>query len=585
MTLDLKITDARIVDGTGRSTYSGDVGVRDGLIVEIGQITARARRVINAQGALLTPGFIDPHTHYDGQAFWDDELQTSARHGVTTAVFGNCGVGFAPLTPGRHEDLITLMSGVEDVPGSVLAVGLDWNWESFVDYLGRLSEREWTIDIAAQITHDPLRMYVMGERALRREPATDEDIERMRRLVSEALGAGAFGFSTGRHDAHRMADGRDTPASLASQRELVGIAEAFRGHGHRVLQVVSDYNLYNTGPEAFEEEFDLIEKMARTAQRPLSLTLTQRPDDQGQWRTVMQRVEEGAKKGLRMAVQVSPRAVGVLMGLTSSFHPFIAHPSFQPIAKLSVEKQVEALRSPFLKQKILSEKPVPYAGKDNAASQFFENLLQNLESFSARIFPDRGDRNFEPSYEESLHAEARRRGVPPIEAVYDALLERDGRALLYWPVLSYEPGNLDYVREMLLHPNAIMALGDAGAHVNNINDYTYSTFAISFWPTRRVAGPGLPLEYIVRLMTASPAAHLGLADRGLIEVGRRADLNLIDQDRLALEPIRVARDLPGGEKRLLQGARGYLATFKNGVAILENDELTDARPGRLLRAA
>lgn len=584
MTLDLKITDATIVDGSGAPSFSGDVGVRDGLIVEIGRVAAAAHRSIKAQGALLTPGFIDPHTHYDGQALWDEELPTSSRHGVTTAIFGNCGVGFAPLMPGRHQDLITLMSGVEDVPGTVLNVGLDWRWESFPEYLQRMSERQWTIDIGAQVTHDPVRVYVMGERALRREPATDADIAAMRKIVSEALEAGAFGFSTGRHDAHRMADGRDTPASLASARELVGIAASLRDHGNRVLQVVSDYNLYNAGPEAFDEEFNLIEEMARAAQRPLSVTLTQRPDDHGQWRQVMKRTEENTSRGVRMAVQVSPRAVAVLMGLNSSFHPFIAHPSFQPIAKLPAEARVAALRDRALKAKLLAEKAAPYAGQGNAASHFFEDLLQNIETYSARIFPDRGPRNFEPPSSDSLQAEARRRGVPAIEAVYDALLESDGNALLYWPVLSYEPGNLDYVREMLLHPHAIMGLGDAGAHVNNINDYTYSTFAISFWPNQRVVGPGLPLEYIVRLMTHAPAEHLGLKDRGLIEIGRRADLNLIDAARLGLEPIRVVRDLPAGEQRLLQGARGYIATFKGGTAILENDVLTGAKPGRLLRA-
>jgi N-acyl-D-aspartate/D-glutamate deacylase len=425
----------------------------------------------------------------------------------------------------------------------------------------------------------------MGERALRRERATDADIATMRTIVSGALGAGALGFSTGRHDAHRMADGRDTPASLADTHELVGIAQSLREHGHRVLQVVSDYNLYNAGPEAFDAEFALIEAMARAAQSPLSLTLTQRPDDHGQWRQVMRRTAESTEQGVRMTVQVSPRAVGVLMGLNSSFHPFIAHPSFQPIAKLSADARLAALCDPVLKAKLLAEKAAPYAGKGNAASQFFENLLQNIETFSARIFPDRGVRNFEPAYDESLQAEARRRGVSAMEAVYDALLERDGNALLYWPVLSYEPGNLDYVREMLLHPQAIMGLGDAGAHVNNINDYTYSTFAMSFWPSQRTAGPGLPLEHIVRLMTGAPAHHLGLNDRGLIEIGRRADLNLIDPSRLGLEPIRVVRDLPAGEQRLLQGARGYIATFKNGTPILENDELTGAKPGRLLRAA
>jgi N-acyl-D-aspartate/D-glutamate deacylase len=584
VTLDLKITGATIVDGSGRPPFSGDIGVKDGLIVQVGRVTGSAHRSINVAGALLTPGFIDPHTHYDGQAMWDEEVLPSSLHGVTTAFLGNCGVGFAPVAPGRHRDLITLMTGVEDVPASVLEAGLDWKWESFSDYLDKLSKRNWTIDIGTQITHDPVRIYVMGDRAMRREQARDDDIAKMRGIVSGALKAGAFGFSTGRNDQHRMADGRDTPASLAGVRELVGIAESLREHGHRVLQLTSDFDM-NSGLAAFDDEFDLIKQMAKAARRPVCLNLVQRPGDNELWRVVMKRAGEVTDKDSRIVFQVAPRAVGVLMGLSSSFHPFVAHPSFQRVAHLAMRQRVEALRNPDLKAKILSEKASHDATKGNATPSFFASLLHDIDSCAARIFPDRGPRNYEPPYSDSLQAEARRRDVPAIEAAYDALLERTGDALLYWPIVNFGSGNLDYVREMLLHPNAIIGLGDAGAHLNNTTDYSNSTFALSFWPSKRVAGPGLPLEHVVRMMTGDQAAYFGLTDRGLIETGQRADFNLIDLARLSIKATRVAKDLPAGGQRLLQEAEGYLATFKGGTAVLENDHLTGARPGRLLRAS
>jgi N-acyl-D-aspartate/D-glutamate deacylase len=581
MEFDLKITDAKVVTGNGAPPFTADVGVKDGYIAQIGRISGSAHRVINAGGALLTPGFIDPHTHYDGQAMWDDELVQSSRHGVTTVFIGNCGVGFAPLTPGRHEDLITLMSGVEDIPGTVLNTGLDWKWKSFPDYLDRLADRRWTIDIATQITHDPVRMYVMGERALAREAATDEDIVAMRDIVSAALGAGAFAFSTGRTDVHRMADGRPTPASLASVRELVGIAGSLRNHGYRVLQLASDFD-QDLGEQAFDAEFDVIEQMANSAGRPVSLNLSQREGAGDQWRRVMQRADASTR--MDMKFQVAARGIGVLMGLTSSFHPFVAHPSFKPIASLPLEAQVRALRDPALKATILSEVPAPYAGKGNSAPAFFDDILRRLDVFSVRIFPDRGVPNFEAPYTESLQADAKRRNITAAEALYDALLDRDGRALLYFPIFNYRYGNFDEVREMLTHPRAIIGLGDAGAHSNVINDSSFPTFAISFWPSKRTAGPGIPLERIVHLMTGAQATHFGLKDRGLIEIGRRADLNLIDQGRLGLKPTRVVRDLPAGGQRMLQDSTGYRATFLGGVAIVENDELTGAKPGRLLRA-
>lgn len=583
MAYDLKIRGATIVDGTGERGFGGDVAISDGVIVAVGEAPDAAHRTIDADGALLTPGFIDPHTHYDGQAMWDDELVQSARHGITTAILGNCGVGFAPVAPGRKDDLITLMAGVEDIPGSVLNAGLDWEWESFGDYLDRLGQRQWSIDIGAQITHDPVRMYVMGERALGREIATDDDIVRMRELVSAALGAGAFGFSTGRNDAHRMADGRDTPASIATARELTIIAQCLRDHDYRVLQITSDFDQAE-GPDAFDAEFALVEKMTEASGRPISLNLLQREGGGDQWRRVVERSEAASARGLDIRFQVAARGVGVLMGLTSSFHPFLAHPSFQAIAGLPLAEQVRTMRDPDFRARLLTEAPAAYAGKGNAAPAFFDQLLGDMDRYAARIFPDRGVPDFEAGHDLSLQAEARRRGISALEAVYDALLDRDGQALLYLPIFNYGGGNLDDVREMLAHPRSMIGLGDAGAHVNVITDYSYPTFALSFWPYRRTAGPGLTAERIVQLMTGAPAAHLGLKDRGIIAPGRRADINLIDPLRLQLLQTRVEHDLPAGGQRLLQDSRGYLATLVKGVVVAEHDELTGARPGRLLRA-
>lgn len=584
MAYDLKIRGATIVDGTGKPGFDGDVAVRDGMIVAVGEAPDVAHRTIEAHGALLTPGFIDPHTHYDGQAMWDGELVQSARHGITTAILGNCGVGFAPVAPGRHEDLVTLMAGVEDIPGSVLNAGLDWQWESFADYLDRLDQRRWSIDIGAQVTHDPVRMYVMGDRALTREIATEDEITQMRQLVSSALGSGAFGFSTGRNDAHRMADGRDTPASIASIRELTTIAECLRDHDYRVLQITSDFD-QGDGPDAFDAEFALVEKMAEASGRPISLNLLQREGSGDQWRRVIARSDAAHARGLDIRFQVAARGVGVLMGLTSSFHPFVAHPSFQSIAHLPVDDQITIMRDRDFKARLLGEAPAPYAGKGNSAPAFFDQLLGDMDRFAARIFPDHGVPDFEARPDQSLQAEARRRGVSAVEAVYDALLGREGQALLYLPIFNYGGGNLDNVREMMMHPRSMIGLGDAGAHVNVITDYSYPTFALSFWPHHRTAGPGLPVERIVALMTGAPASHLGLNDRGVITPGRRADINLIDAGELELLHTRVEHDLPAGGQRLLQHSRGYLATFVAGVAIAEHDELTGARPGRLLRAS
>nr|WP_047165583.1 amidohydrolase family protein [Sphingomonas sp. Y57] len=583
MAYDLKIRGATIVDGTGEPSFSGDVAISGGTIAAVGDAPDAAHRTIDADGALLTPGFIDPHTHYDGQAMWDDELVQSARHGITTAILGNCGVGFAPVAPGRQDDLVTLMAGVEDIPGTVLNAGLDWDWESFGDYLDRLDQRRWSIDIGAQVTHDPIRMYVMGERALSREIATEDDIARMRQLVSAALGAGAFGFSTGRNDAHRMADGRDTPASIASARELTAIAQCLRDHDYRVLQITSDFDQAQ-GPDAFDAEFALVEQMAEASGRPISLNLLQREGGGDQWRRVVERSEAASARGMDIRFQVAARGVGVLMGLTSSFHPFVAHPSFQAIAGLPLAELVRTMRDPHFRGRLLAEAPAAYAGKGNAAPAFFDQLLGDIDRYAARIFPDRGVPDFEAGPDQSLQADARRRDVRSVEAVYDALLDHEGQALLYLPIFNYGGGNLDVVREMLAHPQSMMGLGDAGAHVNVITDYSYPTFALSFWPYRRKAGPHLAVERVVRLMTGAPAAHFGLNDRGVIAPGRRADINLIDPDSLQLTRPRIAHDLPVGGQRLLQDSRGYLATLVKGTVIAERDELTGSRPGRLLRA-
>jgi N-acyl-D-aspartate/D-glutamate deacylase len=578
---DLAIVGGTVVDGTGSAPRRADVGIAGGRIARIGRLEGPAARTVDAEGAIVTPGFVDLHAHYDGQISWDDELAPSVWHGVTTAVIGNCGVGFAPVRERDRDRLVRLMEGVEDIPGTALHEGIRWGWESFPQYMAALDETPRTIDVLTQVPHDALRVFVMGERAVAGEAAGEDDVRAMRALLREALVAGAAGFSTGRTDNHRDADGSATPSAEAEIAELSGIARAFEGLSTGVLQAVSDFDM-SAGQERFGPEMDLLEAMARAAGRPLSLSLLQRFGDSEQWRRILAAVEAANQRGAVIRVQVAPRGIGVLLGLEATFHPFMGFPSYKAIAHLPLEERVRRLADPATKARLLSEKSERVAGDGSSVPPLADQLLANMEFVSMSLFRLGKKPDYEPRREDSLFGEAMRRGVSPLEVVYDALLDDGGRALLYFPVYNYAVGSLDEVGEMLRHPLALFGLGDGGAHVGTICDASFPTFLLTHWVRDR-ARDRLPLARAVQMLTSDAASWMGLSDRGVLREGLRADANVIDLERLDLERPSLVRDLPAGGKRLLQGATGYRATIAGGEVIREAGRTTAARPGRIVR--
>jgi N-acyl-D-aspartate/D-glutamate deacylase len=529
----------------------------------------------------VLPGFVDIHTHYDGQVSWDEELTPTSLHGVTTCVMGSCGVGFAPVRPGREALLVELMEGVEDIPGSALAEGIPWGWESFADYMNVIGAMPHAIDFLVQVPHDPLRMYVMGDRAVAGEVATAEDIAEMRALLRAALEAGAAGFSTGRSDNHRTARGAATPASEVDANELAGIAAAFQGLGHGVLQAVSDFDMMR-GPDRFEPEWNLLEEMvAASGGRPLSISTMQRDHAPNQWRQILARVDQAVARGLDMHCQVGARGIGVLLGLEATFHPFMGFPSYKAIAGLSLEERVARMRDPELRARMLAETSDKIAGDGTPIPPLADFFLANLQLVGMRLYRMGARPDYEPKLLDCLAAEASRAGQPVLARIYDALLEDEGKALLYFPVYNYTGMNLDAVREMLVHPRALVGLGDGGAHVGTVCDASMPTFLLTHWARDRANG--IPLERVVQMQARDTARFIGLTDRGTIEVGMRADLNIVDLARLALLRPVMQRDLPAGGRRLVQRAEGYLATLVAGVPIAEHGELTGARPGTLVR--
>ena len=579
---DVLIEGGTIVDGTGAARFEGDVGIKDGKIVAVGQTEKSAARTIDARGALVTPGWTDIHTHYDGQVSWDEELAPSSIHGVTTCAMGSCGVGFAPVRPADHQRLIELMEGVEDIPGSALAEGITWGWETFPQYMDVLDAMPHTIDFMCHVPHDAVRVYVMGDRAVHDEDATEADIAAMRALVRKALEAGAVGFSTGRSDNHRSAAGEATPASEAAARELAGIAEAFVGLDHGVLQAVSDFDIMQ-GDERFDPEFDVLEKMVRAAGgRPMSISTMQRDHSFKQWKRIFERSQRLVDEGFDIRCQVAPRGIGVMLGLQATFHPFMGMPSYKAISQLPLEERVRLMRDPELKAKITTEKSDKVAGDGSALPPLADYFLNNLDQLAMRLFKLGENPNYEPSIQESFAAAASLRGEPVLSVIYDAMLEQGGEALLYFPVYNYTGMNLDVVREMLTHPLALPGLSDGGAHVGTICDASFPTFLLTHWARDRENG--LPLEKLVKMQAHDTARFVGLTDRGAVQVGQRADLNVIDWDNLRLQHPVMSRDLPAGGQRLMQHALGYVSTMVGGVSIAEHGVLTGARPGRLVRS-
>jgi N-acyl-D-aspartate/D-glutamate deacylase len=474
------------------------------------------------------------------------------------------------------------MEGVEDIPGSALAEGLRWAWESFPEYLSALDAAPHTIDFAAYVPHDALRVYAMGERAIRGEAATDDDIAAMRAEMRRALEAGAAGFSTGRSDNHRSRSGAATPAAEASARELAGIAEAFVGFEHGVLQAVSDFDMV-AGKDRFDAEYDVLEAMAAAAPgHALSISCMQRDQDTDQWRRILARAEQSTARGVVTRLQVAPRGIGVILGLEATFHPFIGYPSYKRIAHLPLAERVAQLREPAYRAQLLAEKSEKVAGDGSSVPPLADTLIAMIDMIAFRIFRLGENPNYEPTPDESLGARALARGVKPLEEILDAMLENDGRELLYFPVYNYCGLNLEAVREMLVHPLALPGLADGGAHVGTICDASFPTFLLSYWCRDRATGR-IPVERAIQMLASDTARHLGLRDRGELRVGLRGDVNVIDFERLRLHRPALVADLPAGGRRLLQGVEGYRATVVAGVVIAEHDALTGAYPGRLVR--
>lgn len=584
MTFDLKIVGGRIVDGGGAEPFEGNVAVKAGRIVEIGRCDGAANRTIDAENAIVTPGFVDIHTHYDGQATWDRDMLPSAQHGVTTAVMGNCGVGFAPVHDHDHDRLIGLMEGVEDIPGAALSEGLRWNWRRFDEYLTALDGTSRTLDLAAQLPHDALRLHVMGERGAAQEPANRDDIAAMRDLCREALEAGAVGFSTGRTDNHRTVEGKWTPSSESSQAELEGIASAFDGLGRGVIQAVSDFDMLRD-PGRFDAEFDVLEAMAvASGGRPMSISLLERDQAPNQWRSILSRATSATSKGAPIHVQVAARPIGLLLGFEATFHPFMGFPTYKALAHLPLHERVRRLGDPETKARLLSERSDRVAGDGSAIPPLADLLLAQIEILGRRLFPLGAVPDYEPLPSSSLHARAAANGVPPLAAILDAMLEDEGRALIYFPLFNYQGGDLEHLREMIEHPLALAGLGDGGAHVGTTCDASFPTTMLAHWTRDRTRGARLPLEKVVSMLSGRNADFIGLNDRGRIAVGLKADLNVIDLSRLRLESPRLVYDLPAGGKRFLQSAQGYRATVVSGCLTLSNDQLTGERPGRVIRS-
>ena len=586
---DLILKNGTVFDGTGTDGKLFDIAVTNGRISAIGKNLGPSKDTVDATGHIITPGFIDLHTHYDGQVSWDDTLQPSVNHGVTTAVMGNCGVGFAPCRKEDRDKLIQLMEGVEDIPGTALHEGLDWQWESFPEYLDALDAKPRTIDIAAMVPHDPLRVFAMGDRGVFNQPANKADIAFMNKIVREAMAAGAIGLSTGRSDFHKSSDGGWTPASEAGKNELEGLAKAVAASGHGVLQAVNDFDMVRPG-ETFDTEFALMEAFFRAGQgRPGSMSLMERdfaPDD---WKNIIRRTEELNKDGLNISFQVAPRAIGAINGLNCTFHPIMAFPSYLTIADLPLAERVEKLGDPKFKTQLLSETPVQLSGEDSPVPPLVDMMIATFEKLSEKIFPmnrHKGSVDYEPSSDASIAGLARNAGVSIWEMAYDLLLEDEGHALFYFPVYNYTRMTYDNVLTMMRHPKALPGLSDGGAHVGTICDASFPTYLLAHWTRDRLSRgkPGITLSRAVQMLTADAADYLGLADRGRISPGQKADLNIINYDALSLGVPVMVKDLPAGGQRLLQPVTGYMATFVNGERVIENDKITHARPGRLIRS-
>ena len=583
--LDTVIKGGTIIDGLGGEPYIGDIGIKDGVIIEIGDnISSVSNKTVNADGAIVTPGFVDIHTHYDGQVSWDDKMDPSFSHGVTSVIMGNCGVGFAPVPPGGERELIEVMEGVEDIPGTALYEGIPWGaWETFPEYLDYIESREYTLDIGTQIAHGAVRNYVMDERGRQNEPATDDDLAKMSKIVGEALEAGALGFSTSRTIGHRDIKGQIIPGTHAAENEIMAFADVMKKVGKGVFELipagaVGDLEMMGGEQTTYEEEVELMARVSRRANCPVTFTLVQNVDYTLLWKKVLETVEKYNSNGTRLHPQVASRPIGVVTSLLS-YHMFQRRETYLKIAHLPFGELLVEMRKPEVRAAILSDKDVPheYQGSMTAGVHM---LLQ--ASFD-RLYEMENPVDYEPVREKCFANRAKAKGQNHDEFMYEFLTGGDGRRFAIVLGSNYYDDNHDCLYEMIMNQHTVTGLSDAGAHVNMIFDGVAATYQMIHWSRDRQRGPLIPLKHLVHKQAYKNANLYGLTDRGSLEIGKRADINVVDHDRLALGPLDVFNDLPAGGNRILQPSVGYIATFVKGIQTRSHDEDTGARPGRLIR--
>ena len=571
---DLLITNGTIVDGSGGEPYVGDIALAGGLIVGIGapgSQGADAREVIDATGLLVTPGFVDIHSHYDGQVTWDPYLTPSCFHGVTTVVMGNCGVGFAPVAPDKRQWLSELMEGVEDIPGTALTAGMRWGWETFPEYLDFIDSTPHAMDIGTQIAHAPVRAYVMGERGAQNENASPDDIARMAAIVKEAIAAGALGFSTSRTMLHHALDGTPVPGTFATEDELFGIGNALRELGTGLFEV-SPAGVAGEDDDSLPHEVEWMHKLSKTIGRPVTFGMTQGNNDTMLYRRILEATAAAAADGATVIAQVAGRASGLLFGMDTTYHPFKGRPTWDGLATLTADDKLAEMRNASVRTAILDERP--------------ENVAMSLlERMADRIWPIGDDLDYEPPLHTSVGAIAARTGRSTGDVLYDMILERPADALFMIPVNNYAHNTFDALHEMITHPQAVLGLADGGAHVAIICDASIPTTMLTHWTRDRTRGPKLSLPFVVKRQTHDTAALYGLHDRGLLCAGYKADVNIIDYDNLRLRMPEMAYDLPGGARRLVQKADGYVATIVSGTVVSRGGAFTGELPGRVLRGA